>query len=216
MLARTLEQRQRFLRLARAQVRVREIDLVARVFLRERRGPMREVRLERGDRVVPLRGVVPVMTQEKLGVVARRILRDDLREQRHTGVRIAREHELAAERAQHLGIRGRELLRLAHQRDAVLVLLLRRVDRRAQHVRLDPPRVERERLIERLRGVVELAATERRATFLDEARALVLALVRALRERRRGEREQHDEPDASTHSPPSGTARGPRPVPGTP
>ena len=188
-----VEQLERLLRLVRAQIGIAEIDLMARVLALERLGPVREVRLERGDRLGPLRGVVPVLAEQQLRVVARRLLRDDLLEQRHAVVRISGQHQLRAERGQHLRIGRCQRLRALHQRDAILVLLLRGIDRRAQHVRFDASRVQRDRLIERLRRVVQVARPERRTALLDERRTLVLGLIRALCERGRRGDQQRDE-----------------------
>ena len=156
-----LNMRERLLRLAQSQVRVGELVAVTRVLSRQLLGPIREVRLERADRIGPLPRIVEVVPQEQLRVVPCRLLRDDLLEQRHAAADVAREHELRAERGQHLGVGRRQRLRATHERDPILVLLARGEDRGAQHVGLDAARVERDRLIERLRGVVEVAASQR-------------------------------------------------------
>jgi hypothetical protein len=141
--------------------------------------------------------VVKVMAEQELCVVALRVLADDLREQRHARRCIARQHELAAERREHFLVVRRELLRAAHQLDALRVLLARRVHRGAQHVRFDAPRVQRDRLIERLRCTVEVALLERGAAFTYERGALVFALPGSLRVRDR--RQCDDEQRAGTN-----------------
>ena len=179
-------------RLPRAQVRVGEVDAVARVLLRERARAMREVRLVRGDRFGPLAEAVEVMTEQDLRVVARRVLVGDREQHRDARRDIARQHELRAECRHHLLVTRRQPLGLAHQRDPLVVLLARRMDGGAQHIRLDATRVERDRLVERLRRIVERPGPERRAAFIDQGGALVVALPRWLGTGRPGEHEDRE------------------------
>ena len=165
-----------------------EIDAMACVLVGERLGPVLEVRLEGGDRIGPLAAAVEVVTEQQLRVVARGILAGHLHEQRYAGGGISRQRQLRAERGEHLLVGGCQRLRAAHQLDALLVLLARGVHRGPQHVGVDASRVERDRLIERLGGVVELVLLERGAALVDQRGALVVALVRALRVRGRSDR----------------------------
>jgi hypothetical protein len=166
-----------------------------------------EIRLERGDRPGPFSGVLPVFPEHELGVVASGRALDHLLEERHSFGGLACAHELGPERGEHVDIVGSERTSAPHQRDPGGVLAERRVHRGAQDVRLEPARIEPERLVERRRRRLVVAPPQRLAPLLDEHRAVVLALAAALslgdrwREREREHANRSD--NRGAHTPPS-------------